>query len=81
MAIYVFLALTGLAGLIFGWAQTTVDEFAWGFIVFPVSLGLMVFVYGAAVIGQGLTADERYEQRAFVDRAGEKGGAPGGPSF
>jgi hypothetical protein len=81
MAIYVFLALTGLAGLIFGWAQTTVDEFAWGFIVFPVSLGLMVFVYGAAVIGQGLTADEMYELRAFVDRVVEKGGAPGGPSF
>jgi hypothetical protein len=81
MAIYVFLALTGLAGLIFGWAQATVDEFAWGFIALPVSLALMVFVYGAAVIGQGLTADEMYELRAFVDRAAEKGGAPGGPSF
>lgn len=69
MAIYVFLALTGLAGLIYGWAQTTVDEFAWGFLAFPVSLGLMAFVYGAAVIGQGLTADEMYELRAFVDRA------------
>ena len=74
MAIYVFLAMTGLAGLIFGWAQTTVDELAWGFIAFPVSLGLMAFVYGAAVIGQGLTADEMYELRAYVNRAVEKTG-------
>jgi len=72
MALYIFLALCGLAGLMFGWAQTTVDEFAWGFFGFPVSLGMMAFVYGAAVIGQGLTADEMYELRAFVDRAVEK---------
>lgn len=72
MAIYIFLGLCGFAGLILGWAQTTVDEFAWGFFLFPVSLGLMAFVYGAAVIGQGLTADEMYELRAFVDRAVEK---------
>lgn len=74
MALYIFLALCGLAGLILGWAQTWVDEFPWGFIVFPVSLGLIAFVYGAAVIGQGLTADEMYELRAFVDRAVDKAG-------
>jgi len=33
---------------------------------------LSAFVYGAAVIGQGLSADEMYELRAFVDRAVEK---------
>ena len=48
-----------------------VDEFPWGFSVFPASLGLIAFTYGAAVIGQGLTADEMYELRAFVDRAVE----------
>lgn len=72
MAIYIFLALIGLAGLMFGWAQTTVDEFPWGFIIFPASLALMAFSYGASVIGQGLTADEMYELRAFVDRAVSK---------
>ncbi len=72
MALYAFLGLCGLAGLMFGWAQTTVGEFAWGFFAFPASLGLSVFVYGAAVIGQGLSADEMYELRAFVDRAVEK---------
>ena len=74
MAIYIFLALCGFAGLMLGWAQTTVSEFPWGFLLFPASLGLMAFVYGAAVIGQGLTADEMYELRAFVDRAVEKAG-------
>lgn len=69
MALYIFLGLCGFAGLMYGWAQTTVDEFPWGFIVFPASLALMAFVYGAAVIGQGLTADEMYDLRAFVDRA------------
>ncbi len=71
MALYGVLGLCGLAGLMFGWAQTTVDEFAWGFIAFPVALALGAFVYGAAVIGQGLTADEMYELRAFVNRAVE----------
>jgi hypothetical protein len=74
MAIYIFLGMCGFAGLMLGWAQTTVDEFAWGFSLFPVSLGLMAFVYGAAVIGQGLTADEMYELRAFVDRAVDRAG-------
>jgi hypothetical protein len=71
MAIYIFLGLIGLAGLMLGWAQTTVDEFPWGFIVFPAAMALMAFSYGASVIGQGLTADEMYELRAFVDRAVE----------
>ena len=72
MALYIFLGLCGFAGLMYGWAQTTVDEFPWGFLVFPGALALMAFVYGAAVIGQGLTADEMYDLRAFVDRAVER---------
>lgn len=76
MAIYIFLGLCGFAGLMYGWAQTTVDEFPWGFIVFPSSLALMAFVYGAAVIGQGLAADEMYDLRAFVDRAVDRSDQP-----
>jgi len=72
MALYVFLGLLGFAGLILGWAQTTVDEFAWGFFAFPASLALIAFVYGAAFIGQGISAHQMYELRAFVDRAVEK---------
>jgi hypothetical protein len=76
MAVYIFLGLCGFAGLMYGWAQTTVDEFPWGFIVVPASLALMAFVYGAAVIGQGLTADEMYDLRSFVDRAVERSRRP-----
>lgn len=67
MALYAFLSLTALGGLMLGWAQTTVDEYAWGFWLVPAALALIAFVYGAAVIGQGLTQDEMYVLRNFVD--------------
>ncbi|RKZ19902.1 hypothetical protein DRQ50_01165 [bacterium] len=69
MAIYGVLAMVGLAGLVLGWAQTTVDEYPWGFWAAPVCLVLIAFVYGASVIGQGLTADEMHAQRRFVERS------------
>lgn len=69
MAVYGVLAMGGLTGGIYGWAQTTVHEFPWGFFGVPAALALIAFVYGAAIIGQGLTADEMYELRAFVDEA------------
>lgn len=67
MAVYGFLALIALSGLMFGWAQTTVDEYPWGFWGVPVGLALIAFVYGASVIGQGLTQEEMYVLRNFVD--------------
>lgn len=67
MAVYGVLAMTGLGGLILGWAQTTVDEYPWGFWLAPAAAALIAFVYGAAVIGQGLTQDEMYVLRNFVD--------------
>jgi hypothetical protein len=74
MALYGVLSLIGLGGLMFGWAQTTVDEYPWGFWLVPGALALIAFVYGAAVIGQGLTQDEMYVLRNFVDHmvAGEE---------
>jgi hypothetical protein len=33
----------------------------------PVSLALIAFIYGAAFIGQGLSNEEMYELRAFVE--------------
>jgi len=67
MALYGVLALTGLAGLMMGWAQTMVDEYPWGFWAVPAAVALIAFVYGAAVIGQGLTQNEMYVLRNFVD--------------
>ena len=69
MAVYGVLAMLALAGLMFGWAQITVDEYPWGFWAVPICLGLFVFVYGAAVIGQGLTADQMHEMRRVVERS------------
>ena len=68
MAVYGVLSLVGLGGVMLGWAQTTVDEYPWGFWLGPAALALIAFVYGAAVIGQGLTQDEMYLLRNFVDR-------------
>jgi len=69
MAIYGILAMVGLAGLMYGFAQTTVDEAPWAMLAAPVALAAIAFVYGAAVIGQGLTADEMHTLRMVVDRA------------
>jgi len=37
----------------------------------PLSILVIAFVYGAALIGQGLTSDEMYILRNVVDRAVE----------
>jgi len=67
MAVHGVLALFGLAGLIYGLAQLTVEGMPWAMLVAPAALSLMGFVYGAAFIGQGLTVDDMYEMRAFVE--------------
>ena len=75
MGVYGVFAMLAAAGLMYGWAQTTVDEYPWGFWVAPACAALAAFVYGAAVIGQGLTAGEMHEMRCFVERAAERAGA------
>ncbi len=71
MAIYGALGFIGMAGLVYGWAQSLIGESAVVAWLAPISLGVGFFVYGAAVIGQGLTADEMYTLRKAVDRAVE----------
>lgn len=68
MAVFGTLGMVGLAGLMYGFAQMTIHETPWAFVVVPATLGLAAFVYGASVIGQGLSIDEMYEMRAFVDK-------------
>lgn len=69
MLVYGVLAMLGLTGLMYGFAQMTVDQAPWSMLAAPLALALIGFVYGAAFIGQGLTADQMYELRAFVDAA------------
>lgn len=67
MAIYGILAMIGLAGLMYGLAQMTVQETPWGLWAVPFCVALIAFVYGAAIIGQGLTSDEMYSMRAYIE--------------
>ncbi len=69
MATYGAIGFAGLGGLVYGWAQTLIGQPGTLMWAFPVSLALIAFVWGAAVIGQGLSADEMYLLRRVVDRA------------
>ncbi|HPF36309.1 MAG TPA: hypothetical protein P5571_12285 [Candidatus Krumholzibacteria bacterium] len=68
MAVFAVLGLLGLAGVMYGFAQMTVDEKPWALLAGPISVALIAFVYGAAFIGQGLSVDEMYALRNYVDR-------------
>lgn len=69
MATYGAIGFVGLSGLVFGWARHMIGEPATMMWAAPISLVVIAFVWGAAVIGQGLTAQEMYILRRVVDRA------------
>jgi hypothetical protein len=71
MVVYATLAMIGIGGGVYGWAQALIGESAVMMWLFPISLAVIAFVYGAALIGQGLTSDEMYILRNVVDRAVE----------
>jgi hypothetical protein len=68
MAIFLTLGMIGLAGLMYGLAQLTVEETPWAMAAAPICLGLIAFVYGGAFVGQGLVQDEMYAMRAWVEQ-------------
>jgi hypothetical protein len=68
MALFFFLGLVGLSGVIWGLAQLTLDGPIWTMWSAPICLALIGFIYGAAFIGQGLSNEEMYALRAFVER-------------
>ena len=67
MALFFFLAMLGLSGLIYGLAQIPLGGPTWTIWSGPASLALIGFIYGAAFIGQGLSNAEMFELRAFVE--------------
>jgi hypothetical protein len=69
MALFFTLGMLGLAGLIYGLAQLSLGGPIWTIWLAPASLALIAFIYGAAFIGQGLSTDEMFELRAFVECA------------
>ncbi len=74
LALFATLGLLGLCGLMYGLAQLTVQETPWAMLAAPISVALIAFVYGAAFIGQGLSTDQMYALRAFVERVGQEVG-------
>ena len=69
MATYAAIGFVGFSCLVYGWAHTLNGDpgpIMWGF---PISLALIAFVWGAGIIGQGLTADQMYVLRRVVDMA------------
>lgn len=71
MAIYILLAILGLAGVVYGFVQYTLGEPPWGAWITPAAVALFGFVYGATLIGQGLGAEQMYVMRSLIDRASE----------
>jgi len=69
MALFGIIGMLGLGGVMYGFAQMTVHEPPWALWAGPVAAALIAFVYGAAFIGQGLSADEMHEMRSFVECA------------
>ena len=75
MAVFFTLGMIGLAGLMYGLAQLTVDETPWAMAATPVCLALIAFVYGGAFVGQGLVQDEMYAMRAWVEQLARDSGS------
>jgi hypothetical protein len=78
IAIFATLGMIGLGGLFYGLAQLTVQETPWAMLAAPISLALIAFVYGGAFIGQGLSTDQMYALRAFVEGVGREVGERSG---
>lgn len=69
LALYAALGMVAFLCAMFGLSQWWLGHPAWVLLGIPAAAAAIAFVYGAAVIGQGLTADEMYDLRALVDRA------------
>ena len=74
MALYGLIILGGIACGVWGLSVWTLGEAPWILLGVPAAAGVFAFVYGAAFIGQGLGAEQMYEQRRLVDRAMRKSG-------
>ena len=56
-----------LLSVIFGVAQLMLGEAPWAFVIPPVALLIMGGIYTSALVGQGLSGDDIYTIRAYVD--------------
>jgi len=56
-----------LLAVIFGTAQFMLGGAPWALVIPPVALLIMVAIYASALVGQGLSGDDIYTIRAYVD--------------
>ena len=66
MALFGTIAMLGLAGTIYGLARITLGGGLLWLLSGPAAIALIAFVYGAAFIGQGLSSQEMFDLRAYV---------------
>lgn len=69
MAMYGVLLMVGLLGTMFGVSQWILHTPPWALLAAPGALVLSLAVYGGALLGQRLGADEMQTLRAFVEQA------------
>jgi len=69
VGIYFILGMSGLGALMWGLSQMVLGRTPWALLGTPAAAALAAFVYGAAFIGQGLSAPQMYQLRTFVDHA------------
>jgi hypothetical protein len=75
VAVYGVLGMLGVLSAMYGLSEWWLNGPTVALLGVPLSIAAIAFVYGAAVIGQGLTADAMYDLRALVDRAVRESGA------
>jgi len=63
---YGFSILVGIAGLVLGFSQLTLEMNAYGFWLVPVSIILLATAYGIALTGQKLSYEQMLELRNFI---------------
>ncbi len=76
VGVYFILAMIALGGVIWALSQMMLGRSPWAFLAVPIAAALAAFVSGAAFIGQGLSAQQMYRLRTFVDRAIEDAAGP-----
>lgn len=75
IGIYFILSMVAIGGLMWGVSQMILHHPPWAFLGIPAAAALAAFVYGAAFIGQGLSAPQMYQLRSFVTHAIEEAAA------
>ena len=63
---YGFSILVGVAGLVLGFSQLTLEMNAYGFWLVPVSILLLAIAYGIAITGQKLSYKQMVGLRSFI---------------